>query len=85
MSTADDNTHQCVVPDAVVAKLAQFEQVARLCDESGRTIGYFLPKLDPALYEPVEPDLSDEELRQIAQSSEWYSTTEVLRHLEGLR
>jgi len=36
------------------------------------------------VYEELEPDLSDEELRRLEQSTEWYTTDEVLRRLEKL-
>ena len=77
--------HKTVVSAALAAELEQFDQGTQLCDASGRTFGLFVPYVDPSIYEPAEPELSDEELRRIAQSSEWYSTTDVLKHLEGLR
>jgi len=36
------------------------------------------------MYEELEPDLSSEELRHLEESTEWYTTDEVLRHLEKL-
>jgi hypothetical protein len=43
-----------------------------------------VPVVDRSLYEVVGPDPSEEELDRIERSNEWYSTDEVLRHLENL-
>jgi hypothetical protein len=72
------------LPDAVATQLQGLSHPVHLCDASGKRLGSFVPAWDPSDYEELEPDLSNEELRQIEQSSEWYSTDEVLRHLEKL-
>ena len=72
------------VPDLMVLDLERVAQGAKLCDSAGRVLGFFVPAIVPAEYE-TEPDLSDEELARIENSTEWYSTAEVLRHLENLR
>lgn len=46
-------------------------------------LGFFVPVVDPSIYEATEPELSDDELRHIALFAEWYSTADVLKHLEG--
>ena len=41
-------------------KLAALDRVARICDEDGVVLGYFMPVVDPALYRSVESPLSEE-------------------------
>jgi hypothetical protein len=75
---------ELILPETVATQLQGLSQPVHLCDASGKRLGCFVPAWDPSEYEELEPDLSDEELRRIEQSSEWYSTKEVLRHLEKL-
>jgi hypothetical protein len=42
------------------------------------------PKLDLSKYEPLEPQVSEEELDRREQSTEWYTTDEVLAYLKSL-
>jgi hypothetical protein len=68
--------------------------MTKLCDESGRTIGFFLTvaeqeriqKLEEEnrrlLYERAKAQVTDEELDKAEQETETYSTEEVLRYLE---
>jgi hypothetical protein len=57
----------------------------KLCNPSGETLGCFVPAVDPSLYEIEGPEPSEEELRAVEQSTEWYSTEQVLQHLEKLQ
>jgi hypothetical protein len=69
----------------LLAKLDQIYYPVELCDESGRVLGQFIPKFDPARFEPLTPEISDEELRRREQSNEKrYTTAEVLAYLEKL-
>jgi hypothetical protein len=72
------------LPDSIVNDLQRLQEPVQLCDASGRTLGTFLPAVDPSEYEIIGPDLTKEEIRQILESDKWYSTEEVLRHLESL-
>lgn len=74
-----------ILPDVVAADFGCFAYTTELKDSSGRTLGFFIPAFDPSKYEIIEPELSDEELRRIEASDEWYTTDEVLRHLESLK
>jgi hypothetical protein len=74
-----------ILPDKVAAELAQLGETAQLCDASGRSLGYFVPVVDPSHYEIIGPEPTDEELAEIEKSTEWYTTAEVLRHLESLQ
>jgi hypothetical protein len=74
-----------IVDAALREKLSGLTEVVELCDESGRVLGRFLPKLDRAHYENLEPQISKEELQRRRQSKErTYTTAEVLAHLEKL-
>jgi hypothetical protein len=75
-----------IMLDATTAtQLQQLGQPADLCDPSGRVVGRFVPPLiDLSKWEPITPDVSEEELDRREQSKEWYTTDEVLTHLEKL-
>jgi hypothetical protein len=48
-------------------------------------LGRFIPALDPSQYEPLQPQISDEELQRRRNSNEKrYTTAEVLAYLEKL-
>jgi hypothetical protein len=74
-----------VLPENVVNDLQRFGEATQLCDTAGRALGVFVPIVDPSDYEAVEPEPTREELEEIKKSTEWYTTAEVLRHLENLR
>jgi hypothetical protein len=74
-----------IVNAALREKLSGLMKVVELCDESGRVLGRSLPRLDPAHYEELEPQISKEELRRSRQSKErTYTTAEVLAYLEKI-
>ncbi len=54
-----------------------------ICDSSGRVLGRFIPKIDMSEWEPVSPGVTEEELDRREQSTEWYSTDEVLARLRS--
>ena len=66
-------------------KLQNLSQPLELCDESGRVLGRVIPALDLSQYEPLVPQVSEEELDRRSQSDEkTYTTAEVLAFLEKL-
>ena len=69
---------------ALVAKLKNSLELVELCDESGKIIGRFYPVYDKAFYDQLKPEISEEELKRREQSTKWYTTEEVLKHLENL-
>ena len=70
---------------AMLAKLHNLTEPLEVCDESGAVLARLLPVFDPSQYEPLEPQVSQEELRRRAQSGEkTYTTAEVLAYLEKL-
>jgi hypothetical protein len=75
---------ELILPETVASQLQGLSQPVHLCDATGKRLGRFVPAVHPSAYEDLEPDLNDEELRRIEESSEWYSTDEVLCHLEKL-
>jgi hypothetical protein len=55
-----------ICDEAMRAMLDHGDEHLELCDESGRTLGYFVPTPvnEPALYEGVESPISAEELER---------------------
>jgi hypothetical protein len=68
----------------MASRLLALNLEVELCDPSGRLLGRFVPLVDPAQWEPLEPDVSEEELHRREQSTEWYTAEEVLAHLKHL-
>jgi hypothetical protein len=66
------------------SKLNNLAEPVELCDPSGRVLGRFVPLIDMSQWEPVSPEVSEEELERREQSAEWYSTEEVMTHLKNL-
>ena len=66
------------------ARLFNLREQLELCDESGKVIALVKPVFDPSEWEPLEPPVSEAELDQLEKSTEWYTTAEVLKHLESL-
>jgi hypothetical protein len=74
-----------IVDAALSSKLGQQFQPVELCDPDGRVLGQFIPKIDLSQYEPLEPQVSEEELdRRQFQETESYTTEEVLAYLKSL-
>jgi hypothetical protein len=67
------------------SKLHDLVQSLELCDESGRTLGYFLPaQFDPAQYQSLDPNITEQELDQREKEQKRFTTAEVLAHLRAL-
>ncbi len=75
---------QITLDAGLAGKLRDLAQTVELCDPSGRVLGRFVPLIDPADWEPTEPEISEEELDRREQSTEWCTTEEVLAHLASL-
>ena len=67
---------------ATSGKLGDVTQCVELCDESGRTLGYFTPA-DRSDYAGVQPLISDEELDEREQEKGGRSLREILTELEN--
>ena len=75
---------QIIVPVELRTQLASLTQPAELCDETGQVLGRFLPTPYALLYEPAEPQVSEEELDRREQGADSYTTGEVLAFLEKI-
>jgi hypothetical protein len=75
---------QIILDAGLAGQLNGLSHAVELCDPSGRVLGRFVPKFDLSEWEPISPDVSEEELDRREQSSEWYSTEQVLAHLKSL-
>jgi hypothetical protein len=66
-------------------KLTQPGHPVEVCDPSGTAVGRFVPLIDLSKWEPLTPEVSEEELERRANSNEKrYTTAEVLDHLRKL-
>ena len=76
---------QIILDAGAASKLNDISHSVELCDPSGRVLGRFIPLIDLAEWEPLSPDISEEELDRREKSSEnRYTTAEVLARLEKL-
>jgi hypothetical protein len=73
-----------ILDETLLSKLHNLAEPLELCDQSGRVLGRVTPVIDLSEYEPWEPPISEEELQRREQSDEWYTTEQVLAHLESL-
>jgi hypothetical protein len=70
-----------VLPSDVGRQLTDAHDCVELCDEVGRTIGFFTPLAERA---PSGPRVSDDELKRRDLEEPTYSTDEVMAHLRTL-
>ena len=76
---------QIMLDAAVARKLLDLQKEAELCDPSGKVLGRFVPLIDLSEWEPLTPDISEEELkRRMISKERRYTTEEVLKNLEKL-
>jgi len=69
----------------LLEKLLASMQSVDVCDQSGKIVGHFTPKIDPNEYEVVGPEISDEELvRRMNSTEPRIPAAEVLNHLRNL-
>src|SRR5262249_49366619 len=79
------NMTQIVLDATLASKLHDLTQAVELCDPSGRVLGQFIPAVDMSEWEPITPDVSEEELDRRERSNEKrYTTAEVIAYLEKL-
>jgi hypothetical protein len=66
-------------------KLHDLTQPLELCDDTGRVVANVFPRPDLSQYEPLVPQVSEDELDRRERSNEKrYTTAEVLAYLEKL-
>jgi hypothetical protein len=72
-----------LVDQELASKLSGLGGPVQLCDSSGQVLGLFSPQNDMTEWEPVTPEVSDEELDRRERSNEKrYTTAEVLNYLK---
>lgn len=54
-----------------------------LIDETGKTLAYLTPAVDPVLYEGIEPPATEEELDRRSREGGGRPLAAILRGLEG--
>jgi hypothetical protein len=75
---------QIILDANLSSRLHSLSQAVELCDPLGQVLGRFVPLIDLSEWEPLSPDVSEEELDRRAKSNEKrYTTAEVLAHLEN--
>ena len=77
--------NELVMPANVASQLQGLPNPVKLCNPAGKAIGCFVPTIDASLYEIEGPEPTDVQLREAEAATEWYSTADVLRHLEKLQ
>src|SRR4051794_5048301 len=71
-----------VLDQATLAKLHSPGEQIEVCDESGRTVGYFMPVVSQSTYAGVKVPFTDEELDRFEQEPGGRSLVEILADLE---
>ena len=75
---------QITLDSNLSARLQNLRDVVEVCDPAGNVLGCFVPSPDLASWEPAVPEATEEELQQREQSSEWFTTEQVLERLKQL-
>jgi hypothetical protein len=53
-------------------------------DSNGEVLGKFIPAVDISEWEPISPDVTEEELDRREKEDQWYTTEEVFAYLKSL-
>ncbi len=72
-----------VVDASLQVKLPQVDSSFEFCDESGRTLGYYVPAADQLrrLYDWARTQFTDEEIERARREPPGWTTAEVLARL----
>jgi hypothetical protein len=73
-----------ILTEELLAQLRAANEPVELCDAAGQIVGEFFPKLNPADWEAIGPELSTEELLDRVRNDKKYTTEQVLEHLRRL-
>src|SRR5262249_44298587 len=79
-----ESMSELTLDQTALSQLRAVKDSAKIIDESGRLLGYFIPAVDRELYEGLEVPVSNEELRRAERETKSYSTAEVIAHLNTL-
>jgi hypothetical protein len=71
-----------ILDQATLPKFQNVKDRAEICDEAGRTVGYFIPVADRSLYQTVKVPFTEEELDRFEQEPGGRSLAEILADLE---
>lgn len=76
--------NRVVVDTLIRSRLDNLSSAMEFCDESGGTLGYFVPASDRqrALYQRVQESVTDEELQLAFDEPGEYTIEEVLADLK---
>jgi hypothetical protein len=76
------------VDDELRKRFRDFKQDVEICDENGRVLGRFqisAPWTDPDQWEPLTPEISQEEIeRRLEEGGPTYTTAQVIEMLSKL-
>jgi hypothetical protein len=70
-----------MVDPATLARLSNVAQTVALTDAGGRIVGHFVPTIDPALCQAIEPQISEEELTRREREGGGRPLADILRDL----
>ena len=73
-----------VLDKDTIAKLFNLSRPLEICDESGSTLGHFLPVEDKEIYRNIQIPISEEELEKREREPGGRSLKEILHDLEKL-
>ena len=76
--------NRIVVDADLLQRLHNLKQPLELIDSTGTILAVVRPLSDDGAYELHEPPIDEAELERRANSDEWFTTDEVIRHLETL-
>lgn len=72
-----------VVDESILSRLHNLTRPVELCDATGHVLARIYPSMDLSPYEPLTPQVSEEELDRREQANQKrYTTAEVLARLE---
>lgn len=76
--------HKAVLDATMRSKLGNLDAQIELCDENGRSVGFFLPAAlhERLCYEWAKAAFTDEELQRARRESGGRTTAEVLHRLK---
>jgi hypothetical protein len=75
---------QIIVDESLRSRLNNLVEPLELCDASGRVLATLTPAVDLSDYEPCEPEITEQELREREQSDQWVTSEELHAHLKRL-
>jgi hypothetical protein len=74
-----------VIDETLPEKLLNLRSSVELVDKDGHLIAVVHPRFDPALYEMIGEEVSEEEMdRRFYSDGSWYTTEEVIARLRKL-